>query len=468
MNYRMSNYGSRIISPQKSTEDYRYNPSYFSPSPVKSTYMGSPPVYYSPQKSKFSLELKEVKNEIDKKNEAFKKRKLLGSLVSLTNSLEARQKKTEFPQPSSPEKPDVIPAVLTSMQKQQEMMMQMIQSLNERKQTPKHSWHPEMHYANPLEMPAQHLRRDPQEFKRVLAELDFDDEEAQNYADEEKKYRYDPEMSEKEKAQIMKQILEDKKQREKQRRVEAPKTRGIKLFRIAGICAIFPFLVQKSIVERRSRIKNESIKNMEDSIKIYKEAAKTWAIKAIRSPLLSLINEGEQDLSLTTKEKLDSSAFQAKILKVQVRVKGVIEGLVSITNDKEMPVPLRLFLNKLVNNGAFFPENYLVSFESSRIELDEFGALIRQTNDRKRLLAGFFLVTRVVVDGFCLNPQEQGLPVKKNSKVYNNLKTIGSVLQMILLLSFAKTSRMPHEGIEDENEVMLRRKGQKLGPVIFT
>lgn len=56
------------------------------------------------------------------------------------------------------------------------------------------------------------------------------------------------------------------------------------------------------MLERKSRHKQEYIKNMEDSLKIYIEVAKTWVLKAARAPITSTINDNKLDLSVLAKD----------------------------------------------------------------------------------------------------------------------------------------------------------------------
>ena len=62
------------------------------------------------------------------------------------------------------------------------------------------------------------------------------------------------------------------------------------------------------------------------------------------------------------------------MLKLRVRISGIIDAL---TKDIDLiQTPILLFLDRLTATGAFIPDGFLLDFEKSRLDIDEFGTLI--------------------------------------------------------------------------------------------
>ena len=160
------------------------------------------------------------------------------------------------------------------------------------------------------------------------------------------------------------------------------------------------------------------MRNMEDSLKIYTEVAKSWVLKSARAPITSTINDNHLDLSILSRDvNIKSSDYSnVRLLKVQVRVRGIMEGFIENANERNMPGPLRLFIDRLITNGAFLPKSYLLNFEKYRLDFDPFGAIWEQNREKKHMLIGMFFFTRILVSKFFLKPDENSLPVRKNSK----------------------------------------------------
>jgi hypothetical protein len=95
-------------------------------------------------------------------------------------------------------------------------------------------------------------------------------------------------------------------------------------------------------------------------------------------------------------------------MKLQVRVKGMIQGLREMTSIQEMPGPLRTFIDQLISEGAFIPPSYLLGFESSRLDKDGFGSLRDQTPLKQEMLVSFFFITRILVKDILLSADGGG------------------------------------------------------------
>ena len=62
-----------------------------------------------------------------------------------------------------------------------------------------------------------------------------------------------------------------------------------------------------------------------------------------------------------------------RCLRIQVRVKGIIEALVTGTDGTQTPLTLFQFLHRLMREGKFLPGEYFNPAERKRIVLDANG-----------------------------------------------------------------------------------------------
>lgn len=75
------------------------------------------------------------------------------------------------------------------------------------------------------------------------------------------------------------------------------------------------------------------------------------------------------DASLSTEQKKLNS------IRIQVRVKGIIETLKSDTTPLLAPMPVFQFLQRLTQEGKFIPTDYFSQIEKKRLTFDTTGRL---------------------------------------------------------------------------------------------
>jgi hypothetical protein len=156
---------------------------------------------------------------------------------------------------------------------------------------------------------------------------------------------------------------------------------------------------------------------MEEKIENYLEIGTDLVMKEIKTVLKSTVNDAELDLILSNKDlDVKTQQINSKVIKLQVRVTGIIESLENLANDFYIQKPFKAFLLQYVSNQSFIPMKFLTQFEKSRLDFDVFGGLINQTEDKKRMLLCFFFITRIVIGNILLNPSEAGIPIIKGSK----------------------------------------------------
>lgn len=450
MDPRMTGYGRHVMAPAVvSWSTPTFNPNYYTAHRTQA------------YKKSWKDELDSVKEALDDQKKLRRDKNLLAQLHNLVDVLHARNKP-----PTPPPPPDRFTEILGAMMKQQQTLSELVRGVAEdRKEARQYMQgqfaqaNPTQHrsartpHVHPLEEQYRRTKESPSEYKQMLAELDFDDDEAENYIDAEKNFRFDPDLTSDQKAAIVKKVRANREalhHKEVRRLI-----RGKRRFRVIGWTVMFPTLVKNSIHKRKSVKREANIKQMEDSIQVYKEVAHTWVLKAVRMPLVSVLNDPNLDLNIIG-GKPDSANF----LKLQVRIKGIIQGFRESTSATEMPTPLRMFMSRYIANGAYLPKNSLLSFERSRLEWDQFGAICNQAREKQQMLACFFLVTKHLVD-ILVRPKESGLNIRA-AKTATNMKIIASIMQLLVLTLFARTGRASQDIIADETDIMQRKKGQVL------
>ena len=393
----MGNYGNRVIAPYSS---YPNSNSY---SPVKNT------AYIS----KLNDKIEDLSFQLESKSKKRKELQVMNSVMSLLDTLASEKQKNERSATPAPVNTEMT-HLLQSFQKQQDMMLQLMQNIAVKEEKTYKRSKKSSQGDTMVDKEYQRIAKDPEEIRKMLAELNFDDDGAEDYADKERKLKFNANLSDDEKMRIIKKIDKSKADRIKD---NIQKTKGISRFRMVGIIVLFPIFLVSNLLEKRARVCKQSLKNMEESIGIYLDVAKSWVLKAMKTVLVSTINDNNLDLVLTNKESdVKSQIINAKVIKLQVRINGIFEGLENLTNEKEMQLPFRKFIDMYISDNTYMPSHLLCGFERSRIEINEFGGLMKQNDDKKRMMLCFFFITKVLVKQICLKPVEAGIPIIKGSK----------------------------------------------------
>lgn len=374
-----------------------------SPQPQPAVFLSLTPERSRRKTEGLYRDVQDLSVQVEKQRRDRRGRGLLNQMTTLANILGSQQQREATPPP-----PDQLSPVLDYMQRQQESVFSLVKSLRDpvlRTPTPNQTTpdsSPDITRKSsrklvPIEEQYARIKQNPADFRRLLEELNFKDDGSENFIGGDARYAYNPSLSVEEKAKIMHKIREEKKAREENEKRKG--LHGITMFRALGWAVLFPIYAFSSAYMRKKRLKQLSIRNMTDSIRIYIEGARFWVLKAIRAPLFATTNEPDLDLNVATKQSKDTQdrSNHPVVLKIQVRVKGILQGLRDLTNRRDFPSPMRVFVEQLVSEKAYIPQFYLLDFELSRLEKDAFGALQRQTQEKKEMLVCFFFITRVLV-----------------------------------------------------------------------
>mmetsp|Transcript_38198 Transcript_38198/g.36559 ORF Transcript_38198/g.36559 Transcript_38198/m.36559 type:complete len:176 (+) Transcript_38198:103-630(+) len=166
---------------------------------------------------------------------------------------------------------------------------------------------------------------------------------------------------------------------------------------------------------------------MQNALEMYNEIAKAWVMKAIKKPLLSIINE--QNLNFDFNEPgISIQEADHRLMKMKVRVKGILQGFVEHTNAIIMPIPLIIFMASLCKEKTYVVDGFMFPFEFNRLQLDEYGAIMKIDNNLTKMICGIYLISKILVAKVLLNPTKAGLTMSFTDVQLRNFKMLASLI----------------------------------------
>ena len=199
------------------------------------------------------------------------------------------------------------------------------------------------------------------------------------------------------------------------------KIKGRSRFRALVWAILFPVFAFNAINKRKGQLKRDYLGETTSSIKHFTKVAAIWVLNYTKEPILSILQDPSLDFDVTGKDHWYSKgapkAINTKMLKIQIRLKGFISGLIEGTTHKNLSQPLIFFLEKFINNGSFVPDQYLVPYERARLNFDKFGALTKQDDEKKGMMLAFFFITRILISMYLLRPEENKLYFNNGGRV---------------------------------------------------
>ncbi|CDW80428.1 UNKNOWN [Stylonychia lemnae] len=225
-------------------------------------------------------------------------------------------------------------------------------------------------------------------------------------------------------------------------KVKDKRRRKVKLFAFFVFLSLW-YQVQKNKVGKRQK----AIQDMENGIRIYTEVGRQFMLKAVKNILINLVNEPDLDLSVNDLPKSHGQTLsrqqQNKIVKIQVRIKGLLQNIFNAANPQEFPQALSKFLGLYTQDGAYVPKKYLSNFEQSRLKIDSYGAMQEQSFDQQSLMVGFFLFTKILVGQLLLQADQYvGIRTDKNQLLKKNLQVLATFIQEIVADYFIQKAQV--------------------------
>lgn len=132
----------------------------------------------------------------------------------------------------------------------------------------------------------------------------------------------------------------------------------------------------KSTVRNKINLRNQTVNDMNEAIKLYNDVAKGWLMKAIKKPLISILQDPSQSFDIT-EPGITRELLANRLMKLKVRTKGIIQAVCDNTDVKNMPLPLIMFMSSLTKPKNFCPQDFLTLYELNRLPTDAYGAISR-------------------------------------------------------------------------------------------
>jgi hypothetical protein len=398
----MISYGNQVLSTNPSYRGWSYTPM-------------KPRENYS----KLNEKINDLSYEISSRRRYHQEAEIISNLSEIAQKINTPSKPP--PASTNPSQNQDMSSMLALFQQEREMMMGVIQNLAKPAKTAKSYKKYKKSYkkvdsrdSSDSSSTFSRKKITPENAKKILAEMNFDDDGAEDYADKERKIKFDANLPEDEKYRIIMQMDKDKHRKGLENGV---RFKGIKRFRIMAFVVYFPIVLVSNMLEKKSKFYANIYKNMETNFDVYLSVGQKWILKVMKTSLVSILNEPTLDLTLTNSElEIKNQTINTRIIKLQVRINGILEGLEEFTTIKEVPDPFKNFIFKITNNKGYIPPHFLTSFEKTRLEFDEFGGFMNMTEDKKKMIICFFFITRIMVKEVCLRPSEAGIPIKRGTK----------------------------------------------------
>ncbi|KAH7479484.1 uncharacterized protein KRP23_6274 [Phytophthora ramorum] len=195
----------------------------------------------------------------------------------------------------------------------------------------------------------------------------------------------------------------------------------LQIFRSAVRAVMYTLCLKKLLMNKKMAEKESAIRDFEAMLRVYFDATRMWLGKVVRTPLLSLIQDPSVDVDISTKNGLagsslrgfakkfggilarrppvpalplagnghpiDSAVDPAKLLKLKVHMRGVLQSLGKAIDKKEVPFGIMDFWKRISTDGVYFPPSYQLFDEERRsLEFDPLGATRRMDFDGTSLL----------------------------------------------------------------------------------
>ena len=117
--------------------------------------------------------------------------------------------------------------------------------------------------------------------------------------------------------------------------------------------------------------RSKAIENFVNYYESLDNQLRQYVFNSIRIPYMSVLNFPEIKMDLTENNqnlyKGVSNDIRDKYIKLEIRLKGIIDNLISAANVDQIDPNLLAFLNLIVQNKAIVPKRFFCSFEYARL-----------------------------------------------------------------------------------------------------
>ena len=183
------------------------------------------------------------------------------------------------------------------------------------------------------------------------------------------------------------------------------------------------------------QIRNEYIKERNDSIKDEIKKLKKWII-SLEKPFLSEFIKYDS-INLKLKENESKKNIKRKSGKIMKLIKKFMENLIGNSETLSyIPNEIRKILYNYIKENAYFAKNYLSIFQLNRLDFNFYGATKNMNDERRGLILAYLIICGISVQQILLYIHEiiKGF---NNPYIINNSRYIGSLLHYLTRYTFS-------------------------------
>ena len=235
-------------------------------------------------------------------------------------------------------------------------------------------------------------------------------------------------------------IIKKKKKKKKPKMKKPPSKRNwwrlckdfINLYLFFGTGRKYSTLYAK---ERKTLIESRT-KNVIQEVTIIKD----WLI-AIEEPFWNEFRVFE-DLDLSFNNKDSQNKIKKQSLKIIVMIKKFMENLIAKTTKLiDIPDKVQEIIYDYIKERAFFPKQYLTTFQTNRMDFEFYGGTRNVNSSRGGMILAYLLICGVLVQQILLHMREMFKEFKKFPKVDISGKYIGSIIHYLTRDTFISSPK---------------------------
>lgn len=113
--------------------------------------------------------------------------------------------------------------------------------------------------------------------------------------------------------------------------------KGSKKYLKTVVLSIMTILrLYKESVNNKLRQRQDKLRDLEDALLMYMDIAKGWVVSSIKKPLISIISDPQMTFDFRP-ENMDPYFRESCIMKLNVRMKGILQELISSLDSQSLP-----------------------------------------------------------------------------------------------------------------------------------
>jgi hypothetical protein len=219
---------------------------------------------------------------------------------------------------------------------------------------------------------------------------------------------------------------------------------------------------------RQAKIRNSLLTQRSKEIVNDISKIKEWII-SIEQPFWDEFKVFE-DLDVSFKNIDSTLKIQEKSQIIIAIIKKYMENLISSTSKMtKVPQEIQKVFFNYTRNKAYFPKQYLTTFQVNRLEFDVFGATQRITDPQAGMILAFLIICGVTVQQVLLHMKDVFPDFKHFPNITLTAKYIGSILhyltrdtfqnepemikELLVLLNYYRNYHLFNEQVEKQRDV---------------